>query len=194
MSKKIFKLRLSSGDAEVEVTTDLLVGRHVACGLRLTHSGASEKHALFSVYGDSLWLCDLGSTHGTFVDDRQIASRMELHRDDRVRLGSEEITVRISTAALDGAFETMPDWLKVRGGTNKTELMSPAQRDALRALERKEVVRDKAASEQGLASLQFSAAEPGLTGISLRVIEARSLQEPDGAGTSRTSKPPTEPW
>ena len=177
MSKKIFKLRLSPTGAEVEVTTDLLVGRHAACGLRLTEAGCSEKHALLSVYGDSLWLCDLGSMHGTFVNDLRIETRLELHSDDQLRFGPEIVTVRISTAALDGAFGTKPDWLKLRGGTKKTELISPAQRDALRSLKEKEPDLDQVASKDGFAILEFSPGEPGFMEIRLRVIDSRPLQE-----------------
>jgi pSer/pThr/pTyr-binding forkhead associated (FHA) protein len=176
MSKKIFKLRLNTTGAEVEVTADLLVGRHVACGLRLTQTGCSEKHALFSIYDDSLWLCDLASTHGTFLNDRRMEGRMELHSEDRVRFGPEEITVGISSAALDGASETKPRWLKLRGGTDKTELISTEQRAALRRLESKREARG-AASEDGFAILEFSPAEPALPAIRLRVIDSRPLQE-----------------
>jgi pSer/pThr/pTyr-binding forkhead associated (FHA) protein len=102
---------------------------------------------------------------------------MEMHSDDRVRFGPEAVTVRISTAALDGAFGTKPAWLKLRGGTQKTELISPEQRHALHRLERKEAAHDQQASKDGFATLEFLPAEPGLPDIRLRVIDSRPLQE-----------------
>ncbi len=66
----------------------LLVGRSRKCGLRLDSVDVSGEHARFGLEAGKLWVEDLGSTNGTFVDGEQISGRRFLERDQRVSIGS----------------------------------------------------------------------------------------------------------
>lgn len=73
----------------------LLVGRSRKCGLRLDSVDVSGEHARFGVDAGKLWIEDLGSTNGTFVDGEQISGRHFLERTSRVSIGSGYILAPI---------------------------------------------------------------------------------------------------
>src|SRR5260221_379316 len=61
-------LKKISGGAVTLVGGGLIVGRSAECGLRLTEGSPSRQHARLVVEGDQLWVEDLGSTNGSFVN------------------------------------------------------------------------------------------------------------------------------
>jgi DNA-binding NtrC family response regulator len=54
----------------------IIVGAHAACDLRLDDPKVSGKHAELSARHDGLWVRDLGSTNGTFVDSVRVTEAM----------------------------------------------------------------------------------------------------------------------
>jgi hypothetical protein len=54
---------------------------------------ASARHARVEPLRDGVWLVDLGSTNGTYVNDRRVDGRELLHEDDVVRIGETELRV-----------------------------------------------------------------------------------------------------
>ena len=86
-----------AGDAEV------VVGRGERCDLRLADPAVSSRHCSFKLVGTNLWVRDLGSTNGTFLDgarlerptcvptgaDLQLGSQI-LHHEQRNRLEVEQ--------------------------------------------------------------------------------------------------------
>lgn len=73
---------------EVEIKQDMLVGRHQDCDLVLQSSAISRRHAAFSVRDDQLWLTDLNSSNGTFVNDLKIAQETLLTQGDIVQFAN----------------------------------------------------------------------------------------------------------
>jgi pSer/pThr/pTyr-binding forkhead associated (FHA) protein len=73
------------------------IGRGQGCDLVLTHASVSRRHAELTIDADGAMLIhDLGSAGGTFVlrGRKEIpATRTELERTDRLRLGDYEISV-----------------------------------------------------------------------------------------------------
>lgn len=72
----------------------LQVGRAEACHIRLSDSYISQFHArLFS--RDDTWMVeDLGSTNGTFLNERKVTAPSEVHVGDRLRLGRTVLELR----------------------------------------------------------------------------------------------------
>jgi hypothetical protein len=62
------------------------VGSSPSCDIHLKDTGVSGRHAEFVFQGGLFKLNDLGSTNGTFVNDKKV-STSELVDNDNVRLG-----------------------------------------------------------------------------------------------------------
>src|SRR5260221_14707341 len=142
-------LKKISGGAVTLVGGGLIVGRSAECGLRLTEGSPSRQHARLVVEGDQLWVEDLGSTNGSFVNGVRIAARTLLKNGDALRFDAEEHTY--STGAADGdktvlrqpappppraaapaapAQQLPPGWTEGEGqaaGANKTVFQSPQE-------------------------------------------------------------------
>ncbi|MDP2305764.1 MAG: GGDEF domain-containing protein [Pseudomonadota bacterium] len=68
-----------------------VVGRGPDCDIVLEDAGSSRRHvAAFCAPGEgtAVWLEDLGSTNGTFVNGERLEGRRELVEHDRVRVGA----------------------------------------------------------------------------------------------------------
>src|SRR5438552_7741725 len=91
-------LRILSGsleNQEIELTPDAMtVGRSSACNIRIGDAGVSSKHAKIWCEDGEYYLMDLGSTNGTFVNDKDV---------DRARLtDGDVITFGMTKAAFVG--------------------------------------------------------------------------------------------
>lgn len=65
----------------------LEIGRAEACTVRLDDTYASQHHAKLSSRDGGWYLEDLGSTNGTFLNDRRVAAPVEVHAGDVVKIG-----------------------------------------------------------------------------------------------------------
>jgi pSer/pThr/pTyr-binding forkhead associated (FHA) protein len=65
----------------------LQVGRAEACQIRLPDTYASAFHARIFSRDGSWFLEDMGSTNGTYLNQRRITSPAELRAGDKVRIG-----------------------------------------------------------------------------------------------------------
>ncbi len=54
---------------------------------------ASARHARIEPLRDGLWLADLGSTNGTYLNGHLIDAREQLHDHDLIRVGNTELRV-----------------------------------------------------------------------------------------------------
>ena len=54
---------------------------------------ASARHARLEPLRDGVWLVDLGSTNGTFVNGRRLDGREQLQEGDVIRVGETELRV-----------------------------------------------------------------------------------------------------
>jgi hypothetical protein len=64
----------------------MTMGRASDCDIVLDHSEVSMKHASFKLLPDGLYLTDLDSTNGTFVNDQEV-DKQKLMDNDTVRIG-----------------------------------------------------------------------------------------------------------
>ena len=73
------------------------LGRDPDNDLQIRGRNISSRHAVILHRDEHCLLRDLGSTHGTFVNDQQIKGEMELLHQDRLRIGSLLFGVKLET-------------------------------------------------------------------------------------------------
>lgn len=71
------------------------IGRHESNDLSFNSRNVSNYHAEILNEGDALVLHDLGSTNGSYVNEERV-KRRKLRHGDRIRIGNNEITVRLT--------------------------------------------------------------------------------------------------
>ncbi|MBC7691641.1 MAG: GGDEF domain-containing protein [Methylotenera sp.] len=69
---------------------EMTIGRDPSADLSVAEQSISRKHAKFTQIGNKVHLTDLGSSNGTFVNDKQLAANqsVELEKEDMVKLGN----------------------------------------------------------------------------------------------------------
>jgi pSer/pThr/pTyr-binding forkhead associated (FHA) protein len=79
----------------LEVRDTVVAGRSPECDLVLVEGHPSRRHAKLTCKDDSVWLEDLGSANGTFVNQRPVGAPVALQPGDRIRFDAEtwEFTV-----------------------------------------------------------------------------------------------------
>ncbi|HZN21719.1 MAG TPA: FHA domain-containing protein [Gaiellaceae bacterium] len=71
-----------------------VVGRDAGSGIRLDGDDfASSRHASIEPGADGVWVEDLGSTNGTFVNGERITARTLVRAGDAVRIGQTELVL-----------------------------------------------------------------------------------------------------
>ena len=72
----------------ITLDRDMLVGRHQDCDIVLQSSEISRRHAAFHIKDDTLWLEDLKSSNGTFVNDLRIEEPTRLKNNDVIQFAN----------------------------------------------------------------------------------------------------------
>ena len=115
---------------EIPITAaEFRIGKDPSCQLKPA-SGVSEKHCAFLVKQGKLFLVDLGSAEGTFVNDNKISAEVELKPKDKVKVGPLLFEVKIEAAAAKPA---------VAAPAAKPAVAAPAMKPAVVASEAKPV-------------------------------------------------------
>ena len=84
---------------EIPLTAaEFRIGKDPSCQLKPA-SGVSDKHCAFLVKQGKLFLVDLGSAEGTFVNDNKISVEVELKPKDKVKVGPLLFEVKIEAPA-----------------------------------------------------------------------------------------------
>ena len=84
-----FLQALNGGDAGRLYRLDgarAVLGRHPDCDIVLDEGAVSRQHAQLSIVEDGVYVEDMGSRNGTFVNGEQVRGRFKLHDDDRVKI------------------------------------------------------------------------------------------------------------
>jgi len=153
MADRKFTLKKLPDGPEIALSGEVSVGRSAESGLRIVEGSPSRKHALLTVADDGVSVQDLGSTNGTFVNDKRIDAKVKLNTNDRVRFDVEEylfhieeppapkgdLTVRRVVPPRDivaesGRVKVPAGWVdnaSAHGGA-KTQFMTPEQMEAER--------------------------------------------------------------
>jgi len=70
------------------------VGRAPGCGITVDDTYASQLHARIFRTGEGLFVEDLGSTNGTFLNQRKVGGPQPLHAGDRLQIGNTVLEAR----------------------------------------------------------------------------------------------------
>lgn len=99
----------------VPIASDLFtIGRREAVSLRIHCPSVSKVHAELLQRGESLWVRDLGSTNGTYVNGEQVKAELELHDGDLLqiamlafRVATKDRTTNVATQAVDACDDAL---------------------------------------------------------------------------------------
>ena len=89
------------GEKEFVLKDDLaIIGRTDQADIVIPHKRLSRMHARITTQGPDVWIEDLGSKNGTFVNGTKIQDKTQINRGDAVKLGDLEMTVGFPEAAI----------------------------------------------------------------------------------------------
>ena len=86
------RLRYLAHDLEVPIG-QFVIGRTSDCQLSLDDPLVSRRHAVLTVEIDGVFIEDLGSRNGVFVNSQRIERRARINDGDVIRIGGQEITL-----------------------------------------------------------------------------------------------------
>jgi EAL domain-containing protein (putative c-di-GMP-specific phosphodiesterase class I) len=85
-----------------------VIGRSDGCNLKLVDDRISRHHSEIHISGDLLWIRDLQSTNGTYVNQNRIEQAQLLEQNDIVSIGNYQFKVRsIASSGCCTDSETM---------------------------------------------------------------------------------------
>lgn len=76
-----------------DLTDEVTVGRASGCQVALTDVTVSQLHARIFRRDGKLYVEDLGSSNGTFVNRKKVSAAVAIRRGDRVAVGSTVLEV-----------------------------------------------------------------------------------------------------
>lgn len=89
-----FVLRDLSSNENIELSgVAFKIGRHETCDIVLDNDEASRWHAQFSIRQGQLYLEDLGSTNGTYINKRELKGERVVAGGDIVTVGEQSFLV-----------------------------------------------------------------------------------------------------
>jgi hypothetical protein len=83
----------NAGETYLVWKSPYLIGRHARANLRIRHEHVSVYHCRLVHRADRVWVEDLNSTNGTFVNDERIDGERALAPGDRIRVGGTVLVV-----------------------------------------------------------------------------------------------------
>jgi len=100
---KLSLVVLTQGKTEGKVIpitlAQFVIGRDPQCQLRPASALISKRHCALLMRERRVFVRDFESTNGTFVNDQPVKGEVELHHEDRLRVGPLTFGVRIEAAA-----------------------------------------------------------------------------------------------
>jgi hypothetical protein len=93
--------KYQGGEFPVVAEKQIVVGRSSELDMVLVEDMVSRKHAKIAMQSDQIWIEDLGSTNGTFVNGEKI-KRARLKEGDRVLIGTSILKLIASEGQGDG--------------------------------------------------------------------------------------------
>lgn len=78
----------------VRLSGEVDIGRADGCAIRLQDTYVSQVHARLAGKDGAWTVEDLGSTNGTYLNDRRVVAPVEVHAGDVVRVGQTVLELR----------------------------------------------------------------------------------------------------
>jgi two-component system cell cycle response regulator len=114
---------------------EVVVGRSDAAAIQVDHESVSREHARVTVLGGTCRIADLGSTNGTWVNDRRVEDA-ELRDGDLVRVGQTVFKYLTGTnieAKYYEAIYLLSTTDGLTGAANKSSFLDVLERELRRA-------------------------------------------------------------
>ena len=112
ITKLIVATGKSAGRSIAVKKNTLLIGRAEECDVRPLSEDVSRRHAAVHVGPADVWVEDLGSRNGTFVNGARITAKTKVVSGDLIRVGALELTVSCSDpVAQGGGDQDVSKWL-----------------------------------------------------------------------------------
>ncbi len=112
ITKLIVASGKSAGRSIAIKKNTLLIGRAEECDVRPLSEDVSRRHAAVHVGPADVWVEDLGSRNGTFVNGARITAKTKVVSGDLIRVGALELTVSCSEpVAQGGGDQDVSKWL-----------------------------------------------------------------------------------
>lgn len=195
-----WKIQAISGELtgqEINIDRDMLVGRHQTADILLQQSEISRKHAAFLLKEQALWLQDLGSSNGTFVNDVQIAVETLLKQGDIVQFASLKFSVLEPAKPLEQVVESVDDATLGAAVVEET-IAQPSEAVATSETAQAEPEQPKTVAQQmndqGMPELKERDANVSLTrdGMPQNVGIPKPAPIPEGVDVTASNESPAE--
>jgi predicted component of type VI protein secretion system len=85
-----------------------LIGRDPQCHLRPASALISKRHCALIQRDGKAFIRDFDSTNGTFLNEQPVKGEVELHHDDKLKVGPLSFAVRLEAGAPAGATPPPP--------------------------------------------------------------------------------------
>lgn len=103
-AKQTFVLRSNTSGESFNLQGEMLVGREVECAIPLNSGHISRYHAKINVSSYGVYVEDLNSTNGTFVNGNKIKGRIRLSLGDEVAF--DDLGFRLTSSQAGAEAET----------------------------------------------------------------------------------------
>ncbi len=90
---KIKTGKVSEQDIEISIASSIIIGRSSACDIYIDDSKLSRQHFAVERINNELYITDLDSRNGTFINGIRIKSRRKIMNGDRIFAGLSEIII-----------------------------------------------------------------------------------------------------
>ena len=94
--KKSETMYIKSGGEHIPIASTINIGRDKTNEVYIDDKMVSRKHAMIQKIKNAYFIKDLGSTNGTYVNEKQIpeAKYIRLQINDVIRIGRTELVIR----------------------------------------------------------------------------------------------------
>lgn len=152
-----FFLTPATGE-RMELTGDASIGRSDDCDLVLTQGQPSRRHAQITIEGGAVFVEDLGSTNGTFINGSRIASKQPLHQGDEIAFDENKFKFEVETTEPVAADQTV---LREVQDPNRTVLREMPPKEAARPATPPEKPQQAPKSAEPVAEAKPKPVKPG---------------------------------
>ena len=166
---------------EISIDRDMLVGRHQEADVLLQSAEVSRKHAALLLKEQNLWVQDLNSSNGTFVNDLRIEQESQLQDGDIVQFASFKFSVLAPAVPKDVVEVEAPEVQQPAEAVAPAEIPAAVEKNAAQQM-----------NEQGMPSLteRDNNVQVSRDGMPQNVSIPKPAPIPEGVDVSKATPNP----